>query len=104
MALGRNLTTILGLNTFHADSSAALVRDGRLILAVAEERLNRIKHFAGFPRLSIQEALRTLNADLDGIEHLAIARDSKANLLSKLSFAARNIANLPNLAKQRLEN
>ena len=34
---------ILGLNAFHADSSAALVRDGKLIAAAEEERFRRIK-------------------------------------------------------------
>jgi predicted NodU family carbamoyl transferase len=37
---------ILGLNAFHADSSAALVRDGKLIAAAEEERFRRIS-FAG---------------------------------------------------------
>ena len=41
---------ILGLNAYHGDVSAALVRDGQLIAAVEEERYRRIKHVAGFPR------------------------------------------------------
>ena len=40
---------ILGLNAFHGDSSAALLRDGQLVAALEEERLNRIKHWAGLP-------------------------------------------------------
>lgn len=42
---------ILGINSFHADASAVLVDGdtGRLVVAIAEERLNRIKHYAGFP-------------------------------------------------------
>jgi hypothetical protein len=45
---GNNLSTmiILGLNAFHADSSAALVQDGKLIAAAEEERFRRIKHWA----------------------------------------------------------
>jgi carbamoyltransferase len=39
------------------DSSACLVRDGELLFAVAEERISRIKHDAGFPRLAIQACL-----------------------------------------------
>ena len=35
---------ILGLNVFHADALAAIVQDGEVIIAVAEVRLNRIKH------------------------------------------------------------
>jgi len=36
------------------DSSACIVRDGELLFAVAEERISRIKHDAGFPRLAIR--------------------------------------------------
>ncbi|MGA2421038.1 MAG: carbamoyltransferase C-terminal domain-containing protein [Candidatus Acidiferrum sp.] len=52
------MTLILGLNyTRMHDSSACLVRDGELVFAVAEERLSRLKHDAGFPRLAIQACL-----------------------------------------------
>ena len=45
---------IIGINAYHGDASAAVVVDGQLIAAVEEERLNRIKHWAGFPAQSIQ--------------------------------------------------
>ena len=97
---------ILGLNVFHADASAAVVdaESGRLVAAVAEERLNRVKHFAGFPERAIQECLRMAGADLRDVSHIAVARDSKANLLAKLGFALRNLTRMPRLARQRLEN
>jgi len=44
---------ILGLNAFHGDSSAALVRDGKLIAAAEEERFRRIKHVHTIGRISI---------------------------------------------------
>ena len=44
---------ILGINAYHGDVSAALIRDGELLAAVEEERFRRIKHWAGFPRDSI---------------------------------------------------
>ena len=43
------MTTILGLNAFHGDSAACLVRDGEIVAAAEEERFRRIKHWAGFP-------------------------------------------------------
>jgi carbamoyltransferase len=97
---------ILGLNTFHADAAAALVdvESGRLLAAVAEERLNRVKHFSGFPALAVAECLRIAGAKADDIGHVAIARDGRANLLAKIGFAARNLARLPTLARQRLAN
>ena len=43
------MTAILGLNAYHADLAACLVRDGKLIAAGEEERFRRIKHWAGLP-------------------------------------------------------
>ena len=37
---------ILGINAYHAGSSATLLIDGEPVVAIAEERLNRIKYYA----------------------------------------------------------
>jgi carbamoyltransferase len=96
-------TYILGLNSFHADASAALLRDGELVAAVAEERLNRVKHFAGFPARAVKEVLDLAGIGLADVEHLAINKDDKANLLSKLGFALTNLGRITRMVKQRLE-
>ena len=44
---------ILGINAYHADSSAAIFKDGKLIAATEEERFRRVKHWAGFPSMAI---------------------------------------------------
>ena len=49
---------ILGIHYGH-DANAAVIRDGRVVFAVSEERLNRKKLHRGFPFLSIESALRT---------------------------------------------
>jgi len=49
---------ILGLNAFHCDSAAALVRDGVLLAAAEEERFRRVKHWAGFPAEAIKYCLK----------------------------------------------
>src|ERR1700677_3771180 len=74
---------ILGLNAFHGDASAALLRDGYLIAALEEERLNRIKHWAGLPLLAAKACLDGAQPD-----HIAISRDPKAHLKDKLVRAA----------------
>src|SRR5713101_5128607 len=74
---------ILGLNAFHADASAALLRDGQLVLALEEERLNRIKHWAGLPLLAAKACLDGAQPD-----HIAISRDPRAHLSDKLLRAA----------------
>ena len=53
---------ILGLNMFHADASAAIVQDGEVIFAIAEERLNRAKHYGGFPALAVKACLDAVGA------------------------------------------
>ncbi len=94
---------ILGLNTFHADASAVLLKDGELVAAVAEERLNRVKHFAGFPAKAVREVLDIAGIALADVDHVGINKDSKANLLAKLGFALGNVTRITKLAKQRLE-
>src|SRR5246127_893721 len=70
---------ILGLNAFHGDASAALLRDGQLVSALEEERLNRVKHWAGMPVLAAKACLEGSQPD-----HIAISRDPKAHLADKL--------------------
>src|SRR5271156_4531513 len=96
-------TYILGLNSFHADASAALLRDGELIAAVAEERLNRVKHFAGVPVQAIAEGLDIGGIKLGDVDHIGINKDNKANLMSKLAFALTNLGRIAKMARQRLE-
>src|SRR5689334_18042724 len=96
-------TYILGLNAFHADASAVLLRDGELVAAVAEERLNRVKHFAGFPKEAVREVLDIGGISITDVDHLGINKDNKANLLAKLGFALTNLGRIAQLARQRLE-
>src|SRR5437667_5171160 len=49
------------------DSAACLVRDGRIVAAVAEERLSRIKHDAAFPVRATLECLRLGDARPDDV-------------------------------------
>ena len=95
------MSVILGINTFHAGSSAALIIDGVPVVALAEERLNRVKYFAGFPKLAIRKCLETAGVEFSDIDAVAIGRDSSANLHKKLEFALRNPAKLLNLARIR---
>ncbi len=77
---------ILGLNAYHGDSAAALWRDGRFAFAIEEERLNRIKHWAGFPALGCEACLG--GVDRTDVLHVAIGRDTNANIWRKLAWVA----------------
>lgn len=81
-----NLTYILGLNAYHGDSSACLVKDGMLVAAAEEERFRRIKHYAGFPSESIAYCLEEAGIGLQDIEHVAINSDPKANRWNKIGY------------------
>src|SRR5579872_1329626 len=92
---------ILGLNMFHADASAAIVLDGEVKFAVAEERLNRHKHFGGFPALAVKACLDAVGAKISDIEHVAIGQDSDANLTKKVQYTLANPAKILNLIRMR---
>ncbi len=95
---------ILGINAFHGDASAALVKDGRLVSAIEEERLNRRKHCAGFPALAIRAVLESGGVKPGEIDHVAISRDPKANLHKKILFTLQKRPSFTKLVKNRLAN
>lgn len=78
---------ILGLNAYHADSSAAIFKDGLMIAATEEERFRRIKHWAGFPSEAIKFCLNEVGITIDQVDHIAIGRDPKAKFWKKVKFA-----------------
>ena len=92
---------ILGLNMFHADASAAIVLDGEVKFAIAEERLNRRKHFGGFPALAVKACLDAVGAKISDIEHVAVGQDSNANLAKKVQYALANPAKILNFIRLR---
>lgn len=55
------------------DSGAALVKDGRVVAAISEERLTRKKCEGSFPVLSIKEVLRISNIAVEEIDAVALA-------------------------------
>jgi len=92
---------ILGLNMFHADASAAIVVDGEVKFAIAEERLNRHKHFGGFPALAVRACLDPIGAKVTDIDHVAVGQDSDANLAKKVQYALANPAKILNFIRLR---
>ena len=97
------MSYILGINAYHGDSSACLVKDGKLIAAVEEERFRRIKHWAGFPSGAINCCLEEADISIEDVDHIAINRDPKANFMKKALFAFTKRPSL-SLVKDRLKN
>ena len=61
---------ILGISAFYHDSSAALIKDGKIISAVQEERFTRVKHDSSFPKESIKYILKNSDIKLSEINSI----------------------------------
>ena len=93
---------ILGVNAYHGDAAAAIVRDGQLIAAVEEERFNRKKHCAGFPAAAVRYCLEAANISVDQLDHVGISRNPSAHLHKKILFSLTRLPNLSGLIAARL--
>jgi carbamoyltransferase len=90
------MIVILGINKDHSDSSACLLIDGKLIGAVAEERLgNRIKHDSSFPVNSIKWLIKSAGLKYSDIDIIAISNNTLSNLpykfLHSFDFSSLNL-------------
>ena len=85
---------ILGINSFHADSSACIIIDGKIIVAAEEERFVRIKHYKGFPVLSINFCLNYCGLKIEDIDEIAINYNLNYNLQKKIFFLILNFLNI----------
>lgn len=95
---------ILGLNAYHADSSAAIFTDGKMIAATEEERFRRIKHWAGFPAMAIEFCLKEAGVTLKEVDWITIGRDPGAKLSKKLLFLLQDPFSGYKTVKTRMQN
>ncbi len=82
---------ILGLNYYFHDSTACIIKDGELIAAIEEERLNRDKHTRVFPKLAIDRCLKIADLLYSDIDHIAISIKPTHNWQKKIIYAFKNI-------------
>ncbi len=94
---------IIGINAYHGDVAAVLVRDGELVAAVEEERFRRVKHWAGFPRESIRVCLGMAGLSPEQVTRFAVSRNPRANLLRKVGFSLWKRPGL-GLVRDRMKN
>lgn len=72
---------VLGVNAVYHESSAAIVVDGKLLFAIEEERLNRVKHAKPadldnphlLPHLAINECLAKAGITLKQVDVIAVS-------------------------------
>jgi len=93
---------ILGLNLYHADSSACLLINGKIIAASEEERFTRIKHMAGFPSNSINFCLNKAKISINQVDLIAVNFNGKYNFIPKIAFTIKNIFNF-NFIKNKIK-
>ena len=77
---------ILGINDTH-DSSACLIKDGKIVMALAEERITRTKNIASLPTNSIKHILDTFNLNGEDLDIVAVAT-KEAHHLNLLNIPA----------------
>jgi carbamoyltransferase len=77
---------ILGLNAYHADSAACVLRDGCVIAAAEEERFRRVKHWAGLPTEAVRSCLNEARATPEQVDIIAVNRKPAANLWRRALF------------------
>lgn len=95
---------ILGINAYHADASAAILVNGKLIAATEEERFTRTKHWAGFPLQAIAFCLKEAGVGLEAVDYISIGRDPKAKFSKKLAFMMQSPLSVLNYAVNRFGN
>ncbi len=94
---------ILGLNAYHGDAAACIMKDGKILFALEEERIRRVKHWAGLPTEAIKACLAFTQIEFTDIDVITISRDPKAKLFEKIKFAATKIFSLKSI-KNRSNN
>ena len=94
---------VLGLNAYHGDAAACLVRDGAVVAAAEEERFRRIKHWAGFPSEAIGYCLSEAGVQLADVDAVAINADPGAAMLKRIGYAVRHRPDI-RLVGDRLQN
>src|SRR5664279_1916444 len=95
---------IVGINAYHADSSAAIFVDGVLVAAIEEERFRRVKHWAGFPQMAIEFCLKEAGIAYEEVDYYTIGRDPKAKFFRKLLYLAKNPTGSFSAIRNRLHN
>ncbi|MGY4509417.1 carbamoyltransferase family protein [Bradyrhizobium sp. USDA 3650] len=83
-------------NTFLHDGAAVLVKDGRVIAAVEEERLNRIKHSNKLPSSAIEYCLAAAGVELRDVDRIAFyATEAYCNSMLERLFISQPEISIP---------
>lgn len=93
---------ILGINYYYHDTTASIVSNGELIVAVEEERLTRKKHTWSFPDYSIKKVIEIAGLEADDIDHIAVSIKPTLNMLPRLVYGLKNITRSKSFFKHEI--
>ena len=65
---------ILGIGGWLHDGAAAILRDGRIVAAIEEEKLARQRHALGFPARAVEACLEIARVKAEDVDYVALAR------------------------------
>jgi carbamoyltransferase len=82
---------ILGINCFSHDTAAALLRDGRPVAFVEEERFNREKHTRAFPDHAVECCLRSAGISIADVDVVAFAHRAGVDFARGAADALRRL-------------
>lgn len=85
---------ILGVNAYHGDSSAAIYKDGILIAATEEERIRRLKHWAGLPTEAIKFCLSEAGITLKEVDYITVSRNPLAKIDEKIFHSLKKLVSI----------
>ncbi len=94
---------ILGLNAYAYDASAALIKDGKVIAAAAQERFDRKKHSQDFPYEAIQFCLQQAKISPTEIDHIAISNNPKLRNNKKIKHVLKYLPKSLGVFKNRTQ-
>lgn len=81
---------ILGINYYFHDSTACLLVDGRITVAIEEERLIRQKHTSSFPHNAIDRCLSIAGLSPNDIDAVAVSIKPTKDWAAKVAYGLRN--------------
>lgn len=85
---------ILGLNAYHGDSSACIYKNGDLIAATEEERIRRLKHWAGLPTEAIKFCLNEAGITLAEVDIITVSRNPMAKFEEKVFHTLKKLVSI----------
>lgn len=95
---------ILGINYYYHDTTASIIRDGELLVAIEEERLTRNKHTWAFPNQAIKRVLEICEMNPEDVDHIAVSIQPTLNVLPRVMYGLKNLKNAKPFIKHELLN